>query len=138
MQDEKNQAASDEDEDLSAGYLDNDDGDDENEYELNSSPSLNNISPKRQSMMTITTGNSPEVNRHKRTIKLKAPEPPTVGQSPEKIYQSNMKNSLGVSNSQKVIENKGNYQLEGSAAGSKKSIELSNSDPKENLVRHMY
>ena len=116
LQDEKNQAASEEDEDLSAGYLDNDDGDDENEYELNSSPSLNNISPKRQSMMTITTGNSPEVNRHKRTIKLKAPEPPIIGQSAEKIYQSNMKNSLGVSNSQKVIENKGNYQLEGSAA----------------------
>ena len=89
-------------------------------------------------MMTITTGKSPDVNRNKRIIKLKAQEHPTAGLSVEKIYQSNMKNSLGVSNSQKVIDSKSNYQLEGSAAGSKKSIELSDSCPKENLVRHMY
>ena len=115
-------------EELSAGYLDNDGGE-EDEYELNS----NNISPKPQSMMTITTGKSPDVNRYK--IKLKAAELPAISSSQEKIYTTNKKTSLGVSNSQKVIENKNGY-MESSA--SKKSLQLSDSCPKENLVRHMY
>ena len=92
-------------------------------------------------MMTITMGKSPDVTLHKRTIKLKAQQdqqPPSLlnsGKSAEKVYhqqskQQNMKNSLGVSNSAKVIETSKSNKLEGvGSAASKKSIELSDSCP---------
>ena len=107
------------DEDLSLGYLEND-GEDEDEYDMNNSPSHKHASPIPKSMMTITAGKSPAIDsRYKRTIKLKVSELPAVAQSQETAYHSNMKSALAVSNSQKVIDNKNTY-MEGST--SKKSL----------------
>ena len=68
-----------EDEKLSLGYLD--EGQDEDEYNLNNSPSHKHASPKPKSMMTIKAGLTPEIGRYKRTIKLKASEVPATALS---------------------------------------------------------
>ena len=90
-------------------------------------------------MMTIKAGKTPEV--HRRKIKLKTSEGHynkhhnhSQEKQTEKLANSNT--HLGVSASVKVIENRSNSYMEKDS--SKKSIQLSDSCPKENLVRQLY
>ena len=59
-----------------------DDKEEDDEYELKSSPSTKNkISPKPTSMMTLPVGKTPDITRPKRTIKLKMQDQPNANLS---------------------------------------------------------
>ena len=150
-QKEKDSNITDEEDD-SVGYLDNGEG---GEEEAEQTLPLSNIATRKRLMqvspkpddtskiLISLQSKSPDVRISKRTIKIKSSadgsqatqnsaEKPTVGIKPQ----------LGISSSAKVIDKDKNYIEKSNkskvSTASKQSLQLSDSCPKENLVRQLY